>query len=151
MSEHIKKSHNKTLLLYHLVFPVRFRREVFTEAVKHTMLEVCHGISEGYEVNFLEIGIDEDHVHFLVQSVPMVSVQSIVQKLKSLTAREIFSRNPEVKHVLWGGKFWTSGYYANTVGAYGSEEVISRYVRDQGKQYVKISNEQGTLFDFESI
>ncbi len=146
MSEHIKKSHNKTLLLYHIVFPVRFRREVLTEAVKETLKEVCEGISEGYEIYFVEVGMDEDHVHFLVQSIPMNSVTMIVKTIKSLTARYIFLKNPEVKRKLWGGKFWTSGYYVNTVGAYGNEEVIKKYVSEQGLGYTELERKGLTLF-----
>ena len=64
------------------------------------------------------------HVHFLVQSVPSYSVSKMVRKLKSITAKELFKRYPEIKAKLWGGKFWTSGFYANTVGQYSNESVI---------------------------
>ncbi len=147
MSEHIYKSHNKTLLLYHLVFPAKYRRKVFSEGVEKTLKEICLGMIVGYEIHFLEIGTDEDHVHFLIQSVPTVSVTSMVTKIKSITAREIFRRNPEVKRMLWGGNFWTSGYYANTVGQYGNEMVIRNYVKNQGKQYKQWHRDQLTLFE----
>jgi REP element-mobilizing transposase RayT len=39
---------------------------------------------------------------------------------------------PEVKKQLWGGEFWSSGYYISTVGAHGSEETIKQYVKNQG-------------------
>ena len=146
MSEHIYKTHNKTLLLYHLVFPLKYRRKAITEKVGNTLKEVCIGISERYEIHFVEIGIDEDHVHFLVQSVPIVSVEEIVRTIKSITAKKIFERHPEVKEKLWGGNFWTSGYYVNTVGQYGNEEIIRKYVQKQGKTYKQIHYEQMTLF-----
>jgi REP element-mobilizing transposase RayT len=111
VSEHILKRHNKTLLLYHIVCPAKYRRKVFSEFVEKTLREVCAEITERYEINFLEIGTDQDHVHFLVQSIPMYSPKIIVQRIKSIIAREIFSRNPEVKKDLWGGQFWTDGYY----------------------------------------
>ena len=116
MSEHIYKSHNKTLLLYHIVFPVKYRRAAITEVLSETLREICIGISERYEIHFVEIGTDVDHVHFLVQSVPLICVTEIVRTLKSITAKRIFEGHPEVKRQLWGGNFWTSGYYANTVG-----------------------------------
>ena len=61
---HILKSHNKSLLLYHFVCPAKYRRDVFTEGVEVTLKKTCAGISERYEINFVEIGSDEDHVHF---------------------------------------------------------------------------------------
>ncbi len=124
MSDHVKKPHNKTLLLYHLVFPAKYRRKVITNEVEETLKQVCIGISQRYEIKILEIGSDEDHVHFHIQSVPNNSITRIVTVLKSITAREIYKTHPEVKRLLWGGNFWTSGYYANTVGSHGTEEVI---------------------------
>ena len=137
-SEHIYKSHNKTLLLYHLVFPAKYRKKVFDEIVDITLKEICEEISCRYEINFIEIGNDEDHVHFLVQSVPILSLTKIVTIIKSITAREIFKKHPEIKKELWGGSLWTSGYYGNTVGQYANEEIIRKYVKNQGKVYNKI-------------
>ena len=91
-------------------------------------------IEKRYEVHFLEIGTDKDHVHFLLQSVPMKSPTQIVKILKSITAREIFQRHPEVKKVLWGGAFWSSGYFVNTVSKFRDESTISKYVRAQGME-----------------
>ena len=70
MSEYIHKSHNVTVLLYHLVFPAKYRRAVFDERVDEVLREVCLEIEKRYEIKFVEIGVDKDHVHFLVQSVP---------------------------------------------------------------------------------
>ena len=85
----------------------------------------------------------------MVQSVPMYSPTKIVTIIKSLTAREIFSKNPEVKKELWGGEFWTDGYFVNTVSKHGSEDVIAKYVREQGveKQY-KVLHKATQLFLF---
>ncbi|MCG2721003.1 MAG: IS200/IS605 family transposase [Thermodesulfovibrionales bacterium] len=147
MSEHIYKRHNKSLLLYHIVCPAKYRKKVFTEKVAETLKEVCMGIDERYEIHFVEIGVDEEDVHFLVQSVPMLSPRDIVQTIKSITGKEIFKRHPEVKKLLWGGNFWTSGYYVNTVGRYGNEEAIANYVKSQGRKYQQIYRNQLELFD----
>lgn len=145
MSEHVIKSHNKTLLLYHIVCPVKYRRKAITEGVERTIKETCLGIEERYEMHFVEIGVDEDQVHFLVQSVPTKMPKEIVQVVKSITVKEVFRNNPEVKEMLWGGQFWTSGYYMNTVGRYGNEEVIKKYVKEQGGKYKQIYRSQLTL------
>ena len=146
--QHIYKSHNKTLLLYHLVFPAKYRKKIFDDEVDKTLKEVCLEISDRYEIEFVEIGNDLDHVHFLVQSVPTLSVTRIVTVIKSITAREIFAKHKEVKKVLWGGNLWTSGFYANTVGMYSSQDVIKQYIRNQGKndkEYVKLHQGQLSL------
>ena len=147
MSEYLHKSHNVSVLMYHLVFPAKYRRAVFDTQVDEVLKEVCIEIEKRYGVRFLEIGTDKDHMHFLIQSVPTYSVTKIVTMLKSVTAREIFRRCPQVKKQLWGGEFWSDGYFANTVSKHGNEETISRYVKTQGGQYRKIhENRQLTLF-----
>ncbi|MEJ2653563.1 MAG: IS200/IS605 family transposase, partial [Gammaproteobacteria bacterium] len=110
MSEYIHKSHKITVLIYHLVFPAKYWRAVFDESVDKELKDICLEIEKRYQRKFLEIGTDEDRVHFLVQSVPAYSVTKIVTTIKSLTAREIFRRCPQVKKQLWGGEFWTDGY-----------------------------------------
>lgn len=150
MDEHILKRHNKTLLLYHLVFPVKYRRDAIDERVGTTLKDICLGVSERYEVQFVEIGIEGNHVHFLVQGVPGMSVSKLVTLIKSITARELFKSHPEIKRLLWGGNFWTSGYYANTVGQYGNRDAILKYIANQGKSSVDYKvehSEQLNLFD----
>jgi len=136
-SKYIHKSHNVLLLLYQIVCPAKYRRVVFSDSVDITLKDICLEISKRYQIYFLEIGTDDDHVHFLVQSVPMYSPTKILTIIKSITAREILSKNREVKKQLRGGEFWTDGYFVNTVIKHGNEDVISKYVREQGveKQY----------------
>lgn len=133
-SRYIHKKHNVSVLMYHVVCAAKYRRVVMSEAVDEIMKDVCLEIEKRWEIYFLEIGVDRDHAHFLVQSVPTYPVSKIVQTLKSVTAREILRQAPEVKKKLWGGEFWGKGYFVNTVGQHGSEELIAKYVKNQGKE-----------------
>ena len=149
MSEHVYKSHNKSMLLYHLVSPIKYRRSVLTEEVEKSLVEVCKDIEKRFEIDFIEVGADKNHVHFLIQSVPMMSPKQITQVVKSITARELFRLHPEVKHQLWGGQFWSDGYYINTVGQYANESVIQKYIHEQGEdknEYKKLHENQLRLF-----
>ena len=148
MSTYIHKSHNVTVLLYHLVFPAKYRRVVFDDQVDEVLQAVCLEIEKRYQIKFLEIGTDKDHVHFLVQSVPTYSVTKLVTIIKSMTAREIFMLCPQVKKKLWGGEFWSDGYFASSVGKHGDENMIGNYVKNQGeKEYEKLyADYQLTLF-----
>ena|SRR5215472_9100721 len=149
MSQLIRKSHNVSVLLYHLVCPAKYRRVVFSNEVDQVLKAVCLEIAKRYEIVFLEIGTDRDHVHFLIQSVPTYSPTRIVQIIKSLTAREMFVRVPSVKKKLWGGEFWSDGYYISTVGQHGSEDTIRQYVRKQGheKDYQRLHVQQLRLIE----
>jgi REP element-mobilizing transposase RayT len=131
-SQYIHKQHNVFVLMYHLVCAAKYRRVVMSERVDEVLKEVCLEIEKRWEVLFLEIGVDGDHAHFLVQSVPAYSPSRIAQMVKSVTAREVFAKVPEVKKKLWGGEFWGKGYFVNTVGQHGSEKVIAEYVKNQG-------------------
>ena len=133
MSEIIRKEHNESTLMNHIVCPAKYRRAVISEDVDKKLREICLGIEARYEIKFLEIGTERDHVHFLVQSVPTYSPEQIVRTIKSITARKIFESCPEVKKMLWGGEFWTRGYYVGTVGEHGDEQVIQKYVKNQGR------------------
>src|SRR4028118_938743 len=142
--QYLHKSHNVSVLLYHLVCPAKYRRVVFDVSVDAVLKEVCLDIADRYEIVFLEIGTDGDHVHFLLQAVPSYSPTKIVRLIKSLTAREILARCPQVKKKLWGGEFWSDGYFIATVSLHGNMETISKYVREQGtpEQYQKLHEQQ---------
>jgi len=149
MSELIRKSHNVSVLLYHYVCPAKYRRVVIDKKVDEIIKQTCLEISKRYEIKFIEIGTDRDHVHFLIQSIPRYSPTKIIQTVKSITAREVFRKAPEVKKQLWGGEFWSDGYYVSTVGRYGSEETIRKYVQNQGEssEYQQLHEQQLSLFN----
>jgi REP element-mobilizing transposase RayT len=138
-------------MIYHFVCPAKYRRVVFDEEVDEILKEICQEIEKRYDIRFLEIGTDKDHVHFLIQSVPKVSATQIIRTIKSITAREIFVRRPQVKKQLWGGEFWSDGYFVSTVGQHGNEETISKYVKNQGieEEYKSMLKQplQLSLFD----
>ena len=153
MAELIRKSHNVSILMYHFVFVAKYRRLVISSEVDRILKQVCEEISKRYEIRFLEIGTEGDHVHFLIQSIPPYSPTKIVTKVKSITAREIFSQVPSVREQLWGGEFWTDGYFVSTVGEHANEDVIRQYIQKHGsdgeyKQLHRqeISHKQLTLF-----
>ncbi len=129
------------------MFPAKYRRAVFDPQVDEVLRDVCLEIEDRYQLKFLEIGTDKGHVHFLVQSVPTYTVTKLITVIKSITAREIFRLCPHVKKSLWGGEFWSDGYFASTVGRHGDESTITSYVQNQGKEYTKLHSDKPlTLF-----
>ena len=120
---------------YHMCFVVKYRKDLFlkekyVEHMKNVMLE----IEKRYYIATETIGFDEDHVHILVQAAPRYSPSRVVQIVKSLTAREQFAKFPEIKKELWGGEFWTDGYYIATVSGRGSKKIIENYIINQGRE-----------------
>lgn len=132
MSQVYKKSHNVTLIVYHIVCPIKYRRDVISDRVNYTIFRTCQTLLEKHELYFVEVGTDLNHVHFLIQSVPTYSPTQIVTIIKSYIARAVFKYNTEVKRKLWGGELWTDGYYLATVSVDSTEKVVAKYVRNQG-------------------
>lgn len=135
MSPVSKTEHNAYQIHYHIVTPVKYRKGIFGHADREqTLQEICKGIEERYNIEFEQVGIDTDHVHYLVSAAPKFSPSQIVQIVKSITARELFRRHPDLREELWGGELWTDGFFVATVGEGGNRDVIRAYVEKQGKQ-----------------
>lgn len=121
-------------MIYHFVCPTKYRRAVITDEVDDVLRKICEDIENRFEIEFLEIGVDNDHVHFLIQSVPTYSPTQIIMKIKSIIGSQLFKRLPWLRKELWGNAFWSSGYFVNTVGRYVNESVIRNYVASQGRE-----------------
>ncbi len=118
---------------YHVVFPVKYRKALLLESARSAILEIAKNIELRYEITFEKIGTDGDHIHLLCSYHPKYSGSQIVGMFKSITARELFRRFPELRKDLWGGEFWSDGYYIATVSERGNWKTVERYVANQGK------------------
>ena len=128
-----KGSHCIRNIHYHIVFPVKYRKDVLSEEAVWVIVEIAKRISKRYDTEIEAIGCDKDHIHLLCSAHPKIAPGQIVRIFKSITAREIFSRKPEVKRELWGGEFWMDRYYLATVGERGNWGIVEKYVQSQGK------------------
>ena len=117
---------------YHLVFPVKYRKALLSAEIVVTIRETMKGIEERYDLVIEQFGDDKNHIHLLVSFHPKYSIGQIVRNFKSVTAKQLFLYHPALKKDLWGGEFWTDGYYAATVGTGGNWAVVEKYVRNQG-------------------
>ena len=128
-----KGAHCAWQIHYHIVFPVKYRKAMLDEAVTMIIQETAAEIAERFPIEMEAIGTDKNHIHLLCSAHPKVAPGRIVQLFKSLTAREIFRRKPAVKRMLWGGEFWSDGYYVATVGERANWQTVERYVQRQGQ------------------
>lgn len=133
MGEVQKGYHCAWQIHYHIVFPVKYRKALLDGDVVEIVRETAIGIQERYEIEIEAMGMDKDHIHILCGAHPKISAGRIVQIFKSITAREIFRRKPSVKRSLWGGEFWTDGYYVATVGERANWETVEKYISRQGR------------------
>ena len=125
--------HNVSECFYHIQITVKYRRKILTPDIETTITGIAREFKDRYFLDIKTIGFDGDHVHFYLQALPKYSGGQIVRLIKSITAYQIFHRHPKVKEYLWGGEFWTDGYYIGTVSPHGSKEVIINYIKNQGR------------------
>lgn len=120
-------------LYYHFVFVVKYRRAVISPEVEAELARISHEISARYDFEVLSLGADRDHIHLLCSSVPTRAPSEIVRIYKSIAARQLFRVFPALKKELWGGNFWTAGYYVSTVGRKAGWDELVEYIEDQGQ------------------
>ena len=120
-------------LYYHFVFVVKYRRAVIGPEVEAELARISREITARYDFEVLSLGADRDHIHLVCSSVPTLAPYEIVRIYKSITARRLFLAFPDLKKELWGGKFWTQGYYAASVGRNAGWNALVDYVENQGQ------------------
>ena len=118
---------------YHIVFPVKYRKALLTDQIPLAIVQIAQEIGERYDIQFEKIGCDADHIHILTSFPPKHSISSVVRIFKSITAKQLFLRFPALKKELWGGQFWSDGFYAATVSERGNWKIVEQYVAKQGK------------------
>lgn len=126
-------SHCRYQIRYHLVWKVKYSHEVLLPLRRQFLKQVIHDIADRYEYIIEAVGVDDNHVHVFCSAHPAVAPAKLVQVLKSITAREMFRRYPEIKRYLWGGALWAIGYYVRTVSDGPLDKVIKKYVEGQNQ------------------
>ena len=114
---------------YHLVWAPKYRKWILKEKLRDSVKELFKEILKARDCEIEEMEIAEDHVHIFTSIPPKYSVGEMVRVLKSVSAKEIFLRHPEVKKELWGGEFWEDGYFVRTVGDKVTSEIIKKYIK----------------------
>ena len=130
----VKKTHHNAYdTHYHIVFSIKYRKALLTNDIPLAITQIAEEIARRYDIEFENIGYDRDHIHILANFAPKYSGSQVVRIFKSITARELFKQFPLLKKDLWGGEFWSDGFYFATVSERGDWKTVERYVANQGK------------------
>ena len=149
MVELKRASHCVYKIRYHMVLCIKYRKQMLLVKGRCEYLkEICKEIAERYLLEFESIGTDGDHVHILVGAAPRYAPSKVMQAIKSITARMMFKKYPEIRKQLWGGEFWNDGGYIGTVGDGITEEIIRNYIEKQGTPEEKKVYEQMKILAF---
>ena len=133
VSEYRTGSSTKHRLLTHLVWCPKYRRRVLLGEVVSRLDELFRQAAEVNEWKILQLNIQKDHVHLLIQTNPRESIAEVVHKFKGGSSFVIRKEFPDLEEFLWGDSFWCDGYFAESVGQ-TNEKVIKEYIKNQNKQ-----------------
>ena len=128
------KNRHKYLLQYHIIFVCKYRKKLLvsrqiSDDIKQYSYEICQ--RNRVIIRYMET--DKDHIHYMIETGPTMSISKIVNLMKSYTTYHIWKRYPQyLRKQFWKEHtFWTDGYFACSVGKV-SEEMLKRYIEIQG-------------------
>lgn len=125
--------HNVSECHYHIQLTIKYRKAILNPKLEKTIIDSMQDVKERYAIEIHNVGFDKNHIHLLVQFLPKYSGGQVIRLFKNLTAKQVFKHCPEIKKELYGGEFWTDGYYIATVSGRGSRKVIENYIKKQGR------------------
>ena len=134
MSPIKRTSHAVYDLKYHMVWVPKYRKMILKGDLAKRIGEVFAEIAERYEFEIDTMEVKDDHVHLFLSAPPRYSPAGIAQVIKSISAKMVFREFSEVKKQLWGGEFWSDGYFVRSVGDKVTSEVIRRYIKYQQQE-----------------
>ena len=118
-------------LKYHIVWIPKYRKDILDKEVSDYLKATFNKIAEEYGFRIDTMEVMEDHVHIFVEAPPKNSPAQVVQVMKSISAREVFKKFPDLRKQLWAGELWNDGYFVRSVGDKVTADIIRKYIEYQ--------------------
>ena len=141
-----KLSHSLYECKYHIVFCPKYRYRIFKdEMVEYVRQQVYQLCKQKEQVVVLELNVQPDHVHLVVEIPPKYAVSEFMGYLKGKLALRLFRQYESLSKRYWGRHLWARGYCVSTIGL--DEEKIRKYVQGQEKREKQAEAVQVKMFD----
>lgn len=77
--------------------------------------------------------LDYDHIHFILEIKPSLSIDSVINRMKSMSTNYIYKKSLDyLKTFYWNkNELWTMGYFVSTIGEV-SQKTLEKYIENQG-------------------
>lgn len=124
-------NHSVFALYYHLVFVVKYRRNVINDDISFRLKEIFEYIQPRYNMTLIEWNHDKDHIHVLFKAHPNSEISKFINAYKSASSRLIKKEFPLIREKLWKESFWSRSYCLITTGGVPIE-IIQQYIENQG-------------------
>ena len=125
-------NHSVFLLYYHLVLVVKYRRQVFDDAMSEFARDIFVRIASVYNITLEQWNYDRDHIHIMFRAHPNTELSKFINAYKSASSRLIKKNFPSVRRKLWKEMFWSRSFCLLTTGG-APIEVIRQYIQMQGQ------------------
>ena len=122
---------------YHIHYMIvcKYKKKLlgFETDIQYDIKQFSYEICQRHSVIIRYMETDKDHIHYMIETEPTMSISKIVNLMKSYTTYHIWKRYPQyLRKQFWKEHtFWTDGYFACSVGNV-SEEMLKRYIENQG-------------------
>lgn len=126
-------NHSVFLMYYHLVFVVKYRRQVIDDAISDRLKEIFEYIAPNYNITLQEWNHDSDHIHILFKGQPNTELSKFINAYKSASSRLVKKEYPQICQKLWKEAFWSKSFCLLTTGG-APIEVIKNYIEKQGEK-----------------
>ena len=126
-------NHSVFLMYYHLVFVIKYRREVITDKISNRLKEIFEYIAPNYNIALQEWNHDKDHVQILFKAQPNSELSKFINAYKSASSRLIKKEYPIIRKCLWKEYFWSRSFCLLTTGG-APIEIVKRYIESQGEK-----------------
>lgn len=126
-------AHSVFSLNYHLIMVVKYRRNVFNDAISDRAKAIFENIAPDYHITVQEWNHDSDHVHVLFKAHPKSELTKFINAYKSASSRLLKKEYPEIKQKLWKDHFWSQSFCLLSVGD-ADIDTVRKYIESQGEK-----------------
>ncbi len=146
--ELLRSSHAAGEANFHFLFTPAYRRAIFArEKVEKLTKAYMRTGAETLQIMISAINAGPDHLHVFVSNCKNYSVAQIAQRLKGFVSYMMRKNHkPLFSDLLWGKKFWTSGYFYRSVGAV-TKETIKYYIENSQEKHWEVVDYEFYKYD----
>lgn len=128
-------NHSVFSITYHVIFCVKYRRQVIDDKISLRLKEIFLKIGINYQITLIEWEHNKDHVHMIIKATPKTELSKFINAYKSASSRLIKKEFPDIKKHLWKEFFWSRSFLVLSVGG-APIEIVKQYIQNQGQKEV---------------